>query len=339
MVLLSLSTSSQIETMINNADQPPGMHKGSRDVWESVLDLPTLDEPIEAPPSNMATFQPGREKGVVCLHIPLSEVPKSILNGVIELSENSPRDNISATYATDGQASRKVAYGLRNTDDASQGNCWWWNVIFEEDTSTDQGRLEVLKSRYSFTEDSTSPFNIKVIFTRPCDAFRGLGHVLGTLRIPAVAAQGRASASTGLQDANVLLDSGFTVDEEAAMMARLPIKETANFETLGTMIDCSRNGVLLVSSVKFLCRKLALMGYNMFQLYTEDTYKIDGEPFFGYLRGGYTQKELKEIDNYAFTLGIEVIPCSKYRPTSIDFRTHRANSTNSGAPWTNAAMA
>lgn len=48
------------------------------------------------------------------------------------------------------------------------------------------------------------------------------------------------------------------------------------------------------------------------QLYTEDTYKIDGEPFFGYLRGGYTQEHLKEIDDYAFNLGIEVIPCSAF---------------------------
>lgn len=40
-------------------------------------------------------------------------------------------------------------------------------------------------------------------------------------------------------------------------------REICNFETVGTMIDCSRNGVLKVSSTKFLCRKLALMGYNM----------------------------------------------------------------------------
>lgn len=75
------------------------------------------------------------------------------------------------------------------------------------------------------------------------------------------------------------------------------------------MIDVSRNGVLNVSSVKYLCRKLALMGYNHLQLYTEDTYKIDGEPFFGYLRGGYTQEDLKEIDDYASSLGIECVPC------------------------------
>lgn len=77
------------------------------------------------------------------------------------------------------------------------------------------------------------------------------------------------------------------------------------------MIDCSRNGVLKVSTVKFLCRKLALVGYCQLMLYTEDTYQIESEPLFGYLRGGYSQAELKEIDDYAFALGIEIVPCSE----------------------------
>lgn len=75
------------------------------------------------------------------------------------------------------------------------------------------------------------------------------------------------------------------------------------------MIDCSRNGVLLPSAVKFLLRQLALMGTNVLQLYCEDTYEIDGEPFFGYFRGPYTEAELREIDDYAFSLGIEIIAC------------------------------
>ncbi|KAI8320034.1 glycoside hydrolase [Martensiomyces pterosporus] len=47
----------------------------------------------------------------------------------------------------------------------------------------------------------------------------------------------------------------------------------------------------------------------MLQLYTEDTYKVPGEPFFGYLRGGYTQDELRAVDDYAFNMGVEVVPC------------------------------
>jgi hypothetical protein len=47
---------------------------------------------------------------------------------------------------------------------------------------------------------------------------------------------------------------------------------------------------------------MALMGLNMLQLYTEDTYEIENEPFFGCLRGKYTAKELSAIDDYAYDL-------------------------------------
>ncbi len=38
--------------------------------------------------------------------------------------------------------------------------------------------------------------------------------------------------------------------------------------------------------------------------YTEDTYEVDGEPFFGYMRGRYTKAEMKEIDAFAEELGV-----------------------------------
>lgn len=75
------------------------------------------------------------------------------------------------------------------------------------------------------------------------------------------------------------------------------------------MIDCSRGGVLKQSSVFSMMRNCALMGINMLQLYTEDTYEIEGETFFGYLRGGYTRQELINMDDYADALGIELVPC------------------------------
>lgn len=78
---------------------------------------------------------------------------------------------------------------------------------------------------------------------------------------------------------------------------------------LGVMIDCSRNAVMRVSAVKGLLDKLALLGYNAFMLYTEDTFEVTDEPMFGYLRGRYSKAELKEIDEYAYQKGIEVIPC------------------------------
>ncbi|GGE26285.1 N-acetyl-beta-D-glucosaminidase [Marinithermofilum abyssi] len=87
------------------------------------------------------------------------------------------------------------------------------------------------------------------------------------------------------------------------------ITEIPKFRTNGVMLDCSRNGVMKPEAVKSWLRKMALMGLNMLMLYTEDTYTIEGEPYFGYMRGRYTPEELKELDTYAHELGIELIPC------------------------------
>lgn len=87
------------------------------------------------------------------------------------------------------------------------------------------------------------------------------------------------------------------------------INEEPQFTMNGGMFDCSRNAVMKLDTVKKMMNKMALMGLNLFMLYTEDTYAIAEEPLFGYMRGRYSQQELKEIDDYAHQLGIEVIPC------------------------------
>ena len=78
---------------------------------------------------------------------------------------------------------------------------------------------------------------------------------------------------------------------------------------IGVMLDCSRNAVRNVESLKHFIYCLAKMGYNTLELYTEDTYAVEGEPYFGYLRGRYTSAEIREIDAYARQKGIELIPC------------------------------
>jgi len=79
--------------------------------------------------------------------------------------------------------------------------------------------------------------------------------------------------------------------------------------TLGVMIDVSRNAVMTVPTLKTFFKILKKMGYNMVMLYTEDMYEMDGEPYFGYMRGRYSKAELKEIDDFAYSIGIEMIPC------------------------------
>lgn len=78
---------------------------------------------------------------------------------------------------------------------------------------------------------------------------------------------------------------------------------------LGVLVDCSRNGVPTVDTVKKYAQIIKKMGYNTLMLYTEDTYEIDNQPYFGHLRGRYSKEELKSIDRFCREIGIELVPC------------------------------
>ena len=62
----------------------------------------------------------------------------------------------------------------------------------------------------------------------------------------------------------------------------------SDYRFFGCMLDCSRNAVMTVDSVKRWIDITSDLGYNMLMLYTEDTYEIKNQPYFGYLRGRYT---------------------------------------------------
>ena len=83
------------------------------------------------------------------------------------------------------------------------------------------------------------------------------------------------------------------------------------FKHFGTMVDMSRNAVMNVASVKQWIDITADLGYNTLMLYTEDTFEVDGNPYFGYMRGRYSREELKEINAYALKKEMELIPCTQ----------------------------
>lgn len=87
------------------------------------------------------------------------------------------------------------------------------------------------------------------------------------------------------------------------------VRQNSCFRMNGVMLDCSRNGVAKVETVKKMIRYMALMGLDMLMLYTEDTYEVPEYPYFGYMRGRYTIDEIREMDEYAASYGIEMIPC------------------------------
>jgi len=87
------------------------------------------------------------------------------------------------------------------------------------------------------------------------------------------------------------------------------MNDSLKFNTFGVMLDCSRNAVMKPEVVKKYIDIISDLGYNCLMLYTEDTYEIEGEPYFGHNRGRYSQAELIEIDSYAKSKGVELVPC------------------------------
>ncbi|RIE05086.1 beta-N-acetylhexosaminidase [Cohnella faecalis] len=88
------------------------------------------------------------------------------------------------------------------------------------------------------------------------------------------------------------------------------IEEEPQFDMNGPMFDVSQGGaVIRVEAIKAFLRKMALMGLDMIMLYAEDSFDVAEQPYFGYMRGRYSQAEIKEMDDYAYKLGIEMIPC------------------------------
>jgi len=88
------------------------------------------------------------------------------------------------------------------------------------------------------------------------------------------------------------------------------ITEDVQFDMNGPMFDVSQgSGVINLLTLKRFLRNMAMIGLNMLMLYCEDSFDVDGEPYFGYMRSRYSEKDMRELDDYADMFGIEMIPC------------------------------
>lgn len=146
------------------------------------------------------------------------------------------------------------------------------------------------------------------------EAAEELGISFGAEGVPVYAAEGtelrlhRSARGIELSYSGIpQLCRGLSLLSEGTLQTEIVQKPV--FQALGLMLDVSRGAIPRVETMKAVFRKLAVLGYNQVMLYTEDTYPVPEQPWFGYLRGGYDQTELQELDRYAQTLGIELIPC------------------------------
>lgn len=113
----------------------------------------------------------------------------------------------------------------------------------------------------------------------------------------------------GPTKSSVFRGFGHVVQKEKEGVLTFELEEELIFPFNGLMADCSRNGVVNMKYAKELIERLAVMGHSVFMLYMEDVYEVDEEPYFGYLRGRYSKKDIQELDAYAKEFGVELIPC------------------------------
>ncbi len=86
------------------------------------------------------------------------------------------------------------------------------------------------------------------------------------------------------------------------------IRVKPQFRRYGTMQNTSSH-VMRVKGVKDLLIQHALMGYDYLELYTEICYEIPEEPYFGYMKGRFSQAELRELAQFGDKMFVELVPC------------------------------
>ncbi|MCQ2602719.1 MAG: beta-N-acetylhexosaminidase [Clostridia bacterium] len=118
-----------------------------------------------------------------------------------------------------------------------------------------------------------------------------------------ISMHGKSIAITCVFPANAIRMLSFAVGKTEIDYCEYPQLKNVSY-----YIDCSRNGVLNFETFKKYVFILACSGYTTISLYTEDTYEVNNEPYFGHLRGRLSKEELKKYDAYAALFGMKLMP-------------------------------
>lgn len=76
----------------------------------------------------------------------------------------------------------------------------------------------------------------------------------------------------------------------------------------GLMIDVSRGKVYSIEQIKKIMDYCQKFGYTYINLYIEDLITLENYPQYGYMRGRYSDVEIKQLVNYSHEIGIELYP-------------------------------
>ncbi|MBR3895311.1 MAG: hypothetical protein IKJ35_09255 [Clostridia bacterium] len=100
--------------------------------------------------------------------------------------------------------------------------------------------------------------------------------------------------------------------QRAAAGEMAEVHEEPLFDTLGVTVDMTENAVMKPSAVKRFCRLLATLGYNALTFKTVKGGCISETLDFDGFAGRYSAEEMRELDAYAASLGIDLIPCIQF---------------------------
>ncbi len=156
------------------------------------------------------------------------------------------------------------------------------------------------------------PSEIKFIQNAVEEAIRR--HYAGQVTVeegPGLAIEGDRERAHITAESKSALARGFfrLMQELAGGRGTVSVREEKHFPSCGSFLDFSRNGVMTVEAVKRYITMSAALGLDTIVLYTEDTYTVPEYPYMGYLRGRLTPEEIRQMDDYAFALGLELVPC------------------------------
>ena len=80
------------------------------------------------------------------------------------------------------------------------------------------------------------------------------------------------------------------------------------FDKFNVIISCEGNAVPTVESLKKYADYLQILGFSGLYMGIETLFEMEGEPYFGYMRGRYTKEEVRELDLYCKERGISLMP-------------------------------
>ncbi len=87
------------------------------------------------------------------------------------------------------------------------------------------------------------------------------------------------------------------------------LHERASFRFNGEMLDNSRNSVLNLKTAKEIIIYSALLGLDNILLYNEETFEVPEDPYFGYMRMGYSKADVRKLTEFGKEFGVTIIPC------------------------------